>query len=219
MVHNSKMQDVFFSSPFSLLTPQTNLLDQQVMQLLQLLHWSSGEQMWLSVRQKRSLESLSVSLSMKKQRTWVKALIHFCQFTCSALMRQVAKCTMSWTGQSCQSLKDKAVLWETLVGAQCSGCPVYDFYEKNHDSLVTQKQKLGVMGHCQSTALKELWLLTISCLIFVMHIFHTFFNLFLIPEVTLLIVFLVFITSIQLFSVIIRTHKIFLLGSKGRFWL
>ena len=101
MVHNSKMQDVFFSSPFSLLIPQTNLLDQQVMQLLQLLHWSSGEQMWLWVRQKRSLESLSVSLSMKKQRTWVKALIHFCQFTCSALMRQVAKCMMSWTGQSC----------------------------------------------------------------------------------------------------------------------
>ena len=34
-----------------------------------------------------------------------------------------------------------------LVGAQCSGCPVYDFYEKSYDSLVTQEQKLGARGH------------------------------------------------------------------------
>ena len=33
-----------------------------------------------------------------------------------------------------------------LVGAQCSWCPVYDFCEKSHDSLVTQNQKLGAMG-------------------------------------------------------------------------
>ena len=33
-----------------------------------------------------------------------------------------------------------------LVGAQCSWCPVYDFCEKSHDSLVTQNQKLGTMG-------------------------------------------------------------------------
>ena len=193
------MQDTYFSSPLSLLIPQTNLLDQQVMQLLQLLHWSSGERMWLWVRQKRSLESLSVSLSTKKQRTWVKALIHFCQFTCSALMRQVAKCIMSWTGQSCQSLKDKAVLLEKLLGAQCPGCPVYDFYEKSHDSLVTQKQKLGAMGHWPLPEHSLDRAVTLNN--FVSNFCHAYFSHYLQPfldtEVTLLIVFLVFITSIQ----------------------
>lgn len=42
------------------------------------------------------------------------------------------------------------MLYEKLKASQCSdiqGAWLYDFYEKNHDFLVTRKQKLGVMDH------------------------------------------------------------------------